>query len=108
MRRYAPITKSRGTVIPAAVRSAVLERDGRSCVGPRVGMTADCYGALELDHVRASGGIGMKSATDLGNLVALCSTHHREKTDHGRRWRPALLDYIAGRGVTLILDGDAA
>lgn len=93
LRRYAPMKKSAGTVIPWNIRVEVRLRD-KSCVGPRVGMPSDCFGSGEIDHVRASHGMGMKSATDLGNLVYLCSTHHRMKTADGRKWRPLLLDYL--------------
>jgi hypothetical protein len=57
-------------------------------------MAGECFGQLELDHVRASHGIGMKSASTTENLVTLCSTHHREKTEHGRGWRPVLIAYL--------------
>jgi len=93
---------SRGTVIPASVRAEVYARD-QGCVGPRVGMPGECQGAIELDHVRASHGMGMKSQTTRDNLVSLCSGgataygHHRLKTEHGRTWRPLLLQYIERR-----------
>lgn len=94
MRRYAPLAKSRGTVIPPEVRIRVYQRD-QGCVGPRVGMPGDCAGALSLDHVRASGALGKKSATEASNLVTLCNVgHHRMKTLEGRKWRPALLAYL--------------
>lgn len=96
LRRYAGIKPSRGTVIPADVRKAVEYRD-RLCVGFVVGMPGECAGSYELDHVRASGGLGMKSPSTVGNLVRMCGTHHRLKTSEGRKWRPRLLDYIAGR-----------
>jgi hypothetical protein len=41
LRRYAPITPSRGTVIPPQLRIQVLNRDG-GCVGPAVGMPDPC------------------------------------------------------------------
>lgn len=94
MRRYAPMKASSGTRIPSDVRRAVMARD-MGCVGYRVGMPGECSGALELDHVRASHGMGMKSATTLDNLLALCGQHHREKTANGREWRPILLAYLA-------------
>ena len=100
LRRYAPMKPSRGTVIPAAVRQAVYNRDG-GCLGPRVEMPGDCFGQLELDHIRASHGMGMKSASDdPSNLALLCSTHHKYRTEHGREWRPRLLAYIATNGGT--------
>lgn len=94
MRRYAPMRHSSGTQIPLAIRRHVLDRD-RGCVGPRAGMEPPCQGSLELDHVRASGGIGMKSPSTSGNLLTLCGSHHRTKTDAGRLWRPKLLVYLA-------------
>ena len=93
IRRYKPLEPSSGTTIPHSMRRAVLERDG-GCVGPKVGMSGVCFGANELDHVRASGAIGKKSETSTRNLVTLCSTHHRAKTLHGRQWRPVLLRWI--------------
>lgn len=95
MRRYAPIKPSRGTVIPASVRAQVMARDG-GCVGPKVGMITPCSGSLELDHVRASHGMGMKSESTVENCVQLCGLHHRMKTADGRKWRPALLRYLEG------------
>lgn len=93
VRRYAPLKPSSGTRIPNATRHRVVRRD-RHCV------LADlwphlCQGALELDHVRASGGLGMKSVTCDCNLVALCGTAHRYKTANGREVRPLLLGYLA-------------
>jgi 5-methylcytosine-specific restriction endonuclease McrA len=92
LRRYAPIAPSRGTVIPTEIRLAVLSRDN-GCVGFRR-LPGDCAGGLELDHVRASHGIGMKSRTEPDNLVSLCGSHHRWKTANGRAARPVLLRYL--------------
>lgn len=83
---------SRGTVIPGSMKIAVLDRD-RGCVGFGR-LPGDCMGPLEIDHVRASGGISMKSRTQTDNLVALCGAHHRWKTEHGKTARPVLLDYL--------------
>ena len=94
MRRYAPIAPSRGTVIPHEMRLRVLSRDN-GCVGFGR-FPVDCAGGLELDHVRASGGMGMKSRTADDNLVSLCNACHRWKTANGRTARPILLDYLAG------------
>jgi hypothetical protein len=96
LRRYSPMRQSRGTVIPASTREFVERRD-RICVGAVVGMPGDCGGSYELDHVRASGGLGLKSQSTEDNLVRLCSVHHRVKTEDGRRWRPVLIDYLTGR-----------
>lgn len=93
LRRYAPIAPPKGTVWPTEVRMQAYIRDG-GCVGPRVGMPGECSGSLELDHVRASGGIGMKSRSTLDNAAFLCGTHHRWKTAHGREARPLLLAYL--------------
>lgn len=96
MRRYAPIAPSRGTVIPSEVRRAVVARD-KVCVGLIAGFRGEHGGSLELDHVRASHGMGMKSPSTADNLVLLCARHHRYKTEHGREARPALLAYLEGR-----------
>lgn len=93
MRRHTPLKPSRGTEIPAALRRAVRERDG-GCVGRKLDWPGECVGAAEIDHVRASGGLGMKSPTVLGNLVLTCSLHHRMKTEYGRIFRPRLVEYL--------------
>lgn len=98
LRRYGPMKASRGTVIPADVRKAVEYRD-RLCVGYVVGMPGECAGSYELDHVRASGGLGMKSSSTISNLVRMCGVHHRVKTESGRQWRPVLVAYIEGQAA---------
>lgn len=95
LRRFTPLKPSRGTGIPAEVREFVGRRD-RRCVGWIVGLPGDCSGSLELDHVRASGGLGLKSRSTSDNLVRLCGQHHRWKTEHGREVRPLLIAYLAG------------
>lgn len=98
LRRYAPMKASRGTVIPPEMRLRVLQRDAAQaggCVGYGR-LPGDCCGPLELDHVRASHGMGMKSRTEEDNLVALCGAHHRYRTENGRTARPILLSYLAG------------
>jgi 5-methylcytosine-specific restriction endonuclease McrA len=95
LRRYAPIAKSRGTVIPPLLRLEVYQRDD-GCVGAFLGWPGPHTSSLELDHVRASGGMGMKSRTEADNLVSLCGACHRWKTDHGREARPQLLAYLEG------------
>ena len=94
LRRYAPMKPSAGTRIPDAVRRQVILRDA-GCIGPRVGMPTECAGGIELDHVRSSGGMGMKSASTPENLASLCGTHHRLKTLEGKRWRARLFAYLA-------------
>ena len=97
MRRYAAPKSSQGTVIPPELRIRVLTRDN-GCVGRLVRFPTACAGALELDHVRASHGMGMKSRAAADNLVSLCGACHRYKTAHGREARPILLDYLARFG----------
>jgi 5-methylcytosine-specific restriction endonuclease McrA len=96
LRRY-PAPRQRGTShpdpVPAAVRAHVRERD-RGCVFSHLGIPHLCLGALELDHVRASGGLGLRSRSTPDNLVLLCPWAHRVKTLAGRRWRPVLLAWI--------------
>ena len=75
------------------MRARVRERD-RGCVFTRLAIPHECFGALELDHVRASGGWGMRSRSTPDNLVLLCPAAHRAKTLAGRRWRPVLLAWI--------------
>jgi 5-methylcytosine-specific restriction endonuclease McrA len=79
--------------VPPSVRAHVRERD-RGCVFTRLGIPHPCLGALELDHVRASGGLGLRSRSTPDNLVLLCPAAHRAKTLDGRRWRPVLLAWI--------------
>jgi len=92
VRRYSPLKPSSGTRISPEIRLAIYQRDG-GCVGRKC-FEGECAGALEIDHVRASHGIGLKSRTTLDNLVALCGVHHRWKTEHGREARPILLAYL--------------
>ena len=98
IRRYAPLRPSIGTTWPPDVRRAILTRDDWACVSARAGLpvTQTCWdaGALEIDHVRASHGIGMKSPSTVDNGVALCPPCHRWKTLNGRVARPLLLAYI--------------
>jgi hypothetical protein len=75
------------------VRVLVRERD-RGCVFTRLGIAHDCFGRPEIDHVRASGGLGLRSPSTPDNLVLLCPSAHFEKTLHGRLWRPVLLAWI--------------
>jgi hypothetical protein len=75
------------------VRAQVWARD-QGCVFTQLGIPHDCFGRPELDHVRASGGLGIRSSSTPGNLVLLCPWAHRIKTLHGRLWRPVLLAWI--------------
>ena len=93
IRRRSPIAPSRGSAIAAPVRQAVRDRD-RGCVGALLGWPGPHDTALELDHVRASGGMGMKSRGTEDNLVSLCLACHWWKTGHGREARPQLLAYL--------------
>lgn len=93
--------KSRGTEIPSSVRIAVRARD-RYCVCDRAGFPLEVqercrqnYTEPEMDHVRASHGMRVKSDSTTDNLVLLGGWCHRWKTDHGKTARPLLLDYLA-------------
>lgn len=101
LRRYAPIKPSRGTEWPPEVRAAAYALH-HGCLGLRVGMPLPCSGSIELDHIRASGGISLKSPSTLDNAAPLCSAHHRVKTEAGRLWRPLL---IAAVDAALRRDG---
>lgn len=98
LRRYEPMKPSRGTVIPAVIRLAVYTRDD-GCVGAKLGWTGPHTSSLQVDHVRASGGMGMKSRTTVDNLVALCGACHRWKTENGRTARPQLIAYLEAAHV---------
>jgi hypothetical protein len=59
-------------------------------------MPGECVGQSELDHVRGSGGLSMKSLSIATNGARLCNgTHHPMKTNAGKTWRPRLLDVVA-------------
>lgn len=92
--KKAPKVK-RDTRDEAAERRYVWERD-RGCVAHRLGVAvmSACAGSPSFDHVRASGGLGIKSPTHRSNGVILCLHHHRAKTEYGRVWRPLLLAYL--------------
>lgn len=99
LRRFTPLKRtpmkpSRGTEIPAAVRNYVKARDNYTCVMVHLMPGHQCYGGIELDHVRASGGVGMKSPSEAWNLVSLCSGGHRFKTENTRLVRPLLIAYL--------------
>lgn len=90
-----PLRRSAGTQWPPDVARAIWDRDGGECVGPMLGMPELCQGAPTRDHIRASGGLGMKSRSTLDNGVLLCSNvHHPMKTNAGKRWRPVLIEYV--------------
>jgi hypothetical protein len=78
-----------GRVIPAKVRTALVERD-QTCVVP--GCAKDCD--LEIDHIRP---IAVGGRTELANLCRLCRFHHYLKTHHG--WR------ISRRGKRWLWEG---
>jgi hypothetical protein len=99
LKRKAPKVK-RDTDAERAEKNYVRARDN-GCVAGRVvphRQVADallaCDGPLDVDHVRASGGLGMKSPTHRTNMVVLCRHHHRAKTEFGKVWRPLLLAYL--------------
>ena len=96
--KKAPQVK-RDTDQERAEKHYVRARD-RGCVAPRIVVGHDgrslvsCEGPLDVDHVRASGGLGLKSETHRRNMVVLCRWHHRAKTEYGKTWRPLLLAYL--------------
>ena len=98
--RKAPKAK-RDTDQERAEKNYVRARD-KGCVAARAvygdsrQTTASevCDGPLDVDHVRASGGLSMKSPTHRTNMVVLCRHHHRLKTDWGKTWRPLLIAYL--------------
>jgi 5-methylcytosine-specific restriction endonuclease McrA len=98
-----PPKVKRDTDEERAEKNYVRARD-RFCVAPSLPMPATgiairhaspCDGPLDVDHVRPSGGLGMKSETHRRNMVVLCRHHHRAKTEYGKTWRPLLLAYLA-------------
>jgi hypothetical protein len=92
--RYKPLSRSASAgPVPPDVRERVMARN-RGCVFAHLGIDHPCGRWVELDHVRASGALGRRSRSTVDNLVSLCPAAHREKTLHGRRWRPVLLDWI--------------
>ena len=95
IRRYAPIRPSLGTRWPPEVRAEIMARDKGRCIGPLAGLPdSTCHGSIEIDHVRASHGMGMKSRSTADNGVVLCGNHHRIKTAEGKHCRPLLLAYL--------------
>lgn len=87
-----PLRRSPGTVIPLAVRRQVHDRD-QGCVGERAGLPHECDRFIEQDHV-LNGGMGYKGPSTIWNLVELCRTLHRWKTENTRIARPKLVRYI--------------
>ena len=79
--------------VTATVYDAVMARDGHRCVGPRVGLDGLCTGPLELDHI-LSAGLGKRGPGVINNLVVLCRSHHRYKTEHSKATRPALIFWV--------------
>ena len=72
------------------VAHRVLARD-RGCVMRNV---SACDGHIELDHVD-NGGMGKRGPSTSDNLVSLCSSHHRFKTENARLVRPLLREYLS-------------
>ena len=70
----------------------VIARDG-GCIGPRVGMEGVCRGRLELDHLM-NGGVGKRGPSTARNLSTLCQTHHYQKTNAAKAWRPYIAAYL--------------
>ncbi len=79
--------------VTAEVAEEVIRLDGQQCVGPIIGLPGPCEGWGELDHIM-NGGTGKRGPSVVGNLVSLCSAHHRYKTDHAKEVRPMLLRWV--------------
>lgn len=95
IRRSGPIVAHRlPDPWPPEVTAAMRARDGNRCVGPVVGFPTTCQGTTERDHIRASGGLGIKSRSTLDNGALLCFACHRWKTEHGKQARPLLIEYV--------------
>ena len=77
---------------------AYLERRDGRCAMAKIRGDHVCDGPSEIDHVRASGGLGLRSPSTKANTVRLCRWAHLTKTYHGRVIRPLLLDYIERMG----------
>lgn len=104
IRRYAPMKPSRGTTWPYLDARVIATRDGGRCVAHTAGFPASVLERCmttptDKDHVRASGGIGMKSRSTYDNGVLLCPPCHRWKTENGRVARPLLLRYLERMGA---------
>jgi 5-methylcytosine-specific restriction endonuclease McrA len=95
LRRFKSLrARPRKDPVTPDVRDEVLARDNWTCVLKTIGYPHECYGRLELDHVR-KGGMGLRSRSTADNLVSLCNFAHRIKTENGRAIRPLLLAYLA-------------
>ncbi len=92
MKRTAIRRKPHRDPVTLAMHAYVMQRDG-GCVAPRLDMEGECEGRVELDHI-LNGGTGKRGPSTALNLVALCSAHHRAKTDNARAWRPLLIEYV--------------
>lgn len=106
MRRYAGLKPSLGTRWDPAIVEEANRLHRNRCLGAVVGMPGECSGQLEPDHIRASGGLGMKSRSTLDNCAPMCGEHHRRKTREGRTWRPRLIEAVmaAMAGIPVIED----
>ena len=94
--RRTSLRPSRGTVWPPDVREHVKSHQP-PCIGELTDppMPGICWPPSELDHFRASGGIGVESLSIATNAARLCHAHHEVKTHDARTWRPRLLTVIA-------------
>lgn len=96
-RRLNPTRGGHGRPDPVteATAAAVRARDG-GCVAGRVGFPDSagvCEGRGELDHID-NGGLGKRGPSTPGNLVTLCTRHHRWKTEHASTARPLLIRWV--------------
>lgn len=94
-----PMKPSRGTEWPRPVREAIVERDSGHCVCARAGFPLEVIARcpvypVQLDHIRASGALSMKSRSTLDNGACLSIPCHDWKGLHGREARPLLIAYV--------------
>lgn len=78
--------------------AAYLERRDGRCAMAKIRADHICDGPSEIDHIRSSGGLGLRSPSIKANCVRLCRWAHLQKTYYGKTIRPLLLYYIEEMG----------
>jgi hypothetical protein len=64
----------------------VFTRD-RGCIAPQLGGNAgDCWGRLELEHVKGELRMGVRAPSDEAHLVTLCQGHTEDGRKAGFQW----------------------
>lgn len=81
-------TAQRDPVSPA-LRLAIFARDG-GCIAPRLGGTAaDCWGRLQIEHVKRELRASKRAESIAACLVTLCDGHTEPGRRAGRQWNTA-------------------